>query len=248
MAAKTLYSVLGVEPSAMAEDIDDGFNRLKRQYPQAKLDADEDARMRFLAIQQAYQTLGNPEARALYDQKLARAGIQVAPSYVVADEDPGWLSARNIAVAGIILILMSGMWFYHARAKAREERELATQILRLAEEEKRQAAEIKANEEARRQATFETSQERQIKNEERQFKLESERTARQASVQVQNAERQAEMERRREESARMQQQRQQLQQQQIAQQQAERAALQRLQNEKNQLREICRKQYNRSDC
>ncbi len=245
MTVKTLYSVLGVAPSAYPEEIGDAFDRLKLQYPKAKLDTDENARVRFLAAQQAYETLSNPDARSLYDQKLAKAGINVnTQAYAVADGDTGWISTRNVIVAGLILILISGMWVYHARQKAREERETVERVLRLAEEEKRRQAEIQAQEEARRQIGFEQSQQRQIEARERQLRMESERIGRQVSIEQQNAQRQAEAQRRQEQYAIEQRQRQ----EQNAKRQAEYDAQRRLQEEKRQLRELCMKRYSRPDC
>lgn len=245
MTIKTLYSVLGLASSAYQQDIEEAFNRVKLQYPKAKLDADENARIRFLAAQQAYETLSNPDARALYDQKLAKAGIKVnTQAYAVEDGDAGWFSTRNIIVAGLILILISGMWVYHARQKAREERETVERLLRLAEEEKRRHGELQASEEARRQAGFENAQQRQIAERERQLRLEAERLGRQVSAEQQNAERRAEAQRRQEQYAIEQRQRQ----EQSARRQAEYDAQRRLQEEKRQLRELCMKRYNRPDC
>jgi curved DNA-binding protein CbpA len=245
MAIKTLYSVLGVAPTAYPEEIEDAYNRLKLQHPQAKMDADENVRMRFLALQQAYQTLSNPDARALYDQKIARAGVKVnAQAYAGEGSDPGWLSTRNVFVAGLMLAIISGTWVYHARQKAREEKEIAERVLRIAEEEKRRVADLQAAEEARRQTQFENSIEYQKAARERQFQQESLQTGRQVSAQLQNAERQAAYERQREQQARQQQERQ----QQYTNQAADRAAQQRLQNEKAQLRALCIQRYNRTDC
>jgi curved DNA-binding protein CbpA len=245
MTIKTLYTVLGLPSSAYPEDIEDAFNRLKLQYPKEKLETDENTRIRFLALQQAYETLSNPDARALYDQKLARAGVKVdTQTYGVDDDGAGWLSTRNIIVAGLILILISGMWVYHARQKAREERETVERLLRLAEEEKRRQGELQASEEARRQTGFEQSQQRQIEARERQFRQESERFGRQVGMEQQNAQRHAEAQRRQEQYAIEQRQRQ----EQAARQQGEYAAQRRLQEEKRQLRELCMQRYGRPDC
>ncbi len=242
---KTLYSVLGVAPSATPADIDEAFNRLKVRFPQARRDTDEAARMQFLAAQQAYQTLSNPEARSLYDRKIAKAGIKVAtPSVAIDEPGSGWASTRNLIIAGLILIVISGTWMVHARQKAREEKEIAERVLRLAEEERRRADELRLAEEGRRQASFEAAQQRQREYQERQFRLESERTGHQISAAQQNAERQAAYQRQREQAQIDQQARQ----QQYAAQAAERAAQQRIQQEKAQLRELCRQRYNRSDC
>lgn len=245
MTVKTLYTVLGLASSATHEDIETGFNRLKLQYPKDKLDADENARIRFLAAQQAYDTLSNPDARELYDQKLAKAGIKVnTQAYAAEGGAASLISTRNIIVAGLILILISGMWFYHARQKAREERQTVERILRLAEEEKRRLAERQAAEEEHRQTQFEANQDRQKQYQERQFRAEAERTGRQISMEQQNAERQAAYQRQREQTQTNQRSRE----QQYAAQAAERAAQQRIQSEKNQLRELCRERYGRSDC
>lgn len=245
MTVKTLYSVLGVTPSVYPEEIDDAFDRLKLQYPKAKLDADENARVRFLAAQQAYETLSNPDARALYDKKLAKAGIKVnTQAYAIEEGNTGWLSTRNIIVAGLILILISGMWVYHARQKAREERETVERVLRLAEEEKRRQAELQTAAEARRQVGFEQSQQRQVEARERQLRQEGERLGRQVSAEQQHAERRAETQRRQEQHAIDQRQRQ----EHAARRQTEYDAQRRLQEEKRQLRELCMKRYNRPDC
>lgn len=245
MTVKTLYSVLGVAPSVYPEEIEDAFDRLKLQYPKAKLDADENARLRFLAAQQAYETLSNPDARALYDKKLAKAGIKVnTQAYAAEDGNTGWISTRNIIVAGLILVLISGMWVYHARQKAREERETVERLLRLAEDEKRRKGELQEAAEARRQAGFEQSQQRQVEARERQLRQEGERLGRQVSAEQQHAERRAEAQRRQEQHAIDQRQRQ----EQAARRQTEYDAQRRLQEEKRQLRELCMKRYNRPDC
>jgi curved DNA-binding protein CbpA len=245
MTVKTLYTVLGVPSSALPQDIEDAFNRLKLQYPKEKLEADDATRIRFLALQQAYETLSNPDARAVYDQKLAKAGVKVNPQAYGADVDAaGWLSTRNIIVAGLILILISGMWVYHARQKAREQREAVDRVLRMAEEEKRRAAEMQASQEERRQAQLQANEERQKQIQERQFRMDAERAGHQVTMQQQNAERQAAYQRQREEA----QAKQQAREQQFAAQAAERAAQQRIREDQAKLRALCRERYGRTDC
>lgn len=245
MTIKTLYSVLGLPPSAFPEEIEDAFNRLKLQYPKAKLETDEAARVRFLALQQAYETLRNPDARSAYDQKLARAGVKIAPqAYGAGENGSGWLSTRNIIAAGLILVLISGMWVYHARQKARDEREAVDRVLRMAEEEKRRAAEVQDSREEQRRAQLEANQERQKQYQERQFRQDAERAGRQVGIQQQHAERQAEYQRQREMSQIKQRERE----QQYATQAAERAAQQRIREDQSKLRALCQERYGRSDC
>jgi flagellar biosynthesis GTPase FlhF len=250
MAVKTLYSVLGVDPAASQEDIDDAFIRLKLQHPQAKIDTDENARIRFAAIQQAYETLKNPDARSAYDQRIKRAGVKVANSSgaMAVDDAPGLMSLRNLVVAGLIVIVISGMWWYHARQVAREEAAAIQRALKIVEDEKRKRAELAEAEEARRQANFEASQQRMDEARERQQRQEAERYARQVSNEARNEERTAEMRRRQEKS----EQDRRLQYEQNARQQAERDAQRqaqlRIENEKRQLREMCMQRYRRPDC
>lgn len=243
MAIKTLYSILGLEPQASYEDIEAAFTRLKLQYSRTVTDASEDARNRFQAIQQAYGTLRDPDTRKIYDQKISRAGIKSATT-IAESEDRGWLTTRNIVVTGVIVILVSGMWWYHAREKARQEAEAVQRLLRIAEEEKARRAEIEAQQEARRQAAFEAQQEQQQINRERQFRNEAQQSARQVDANLRNAQQQSDAEKRREQAERDRIARQ----EQYARQQAERDAQARLQREKAQLRQICMDRYRRPDC
>ncbi len=249
MIVKTLYSVLGVEATASQDDIDDAFTRLKLQHPQAKIDADENARIRFAAIQQAYATLKEPDARAAYDQRLKRAGIRVASSSSLAmDDGPGWMSLRNLFVAGFIVILVSGMWWYHARQVAREEAAAIQRVLKIVEEAKRKQAELAEAEEARRQASFESSQQRIDEDRERRQRFDAERASRQVGIDIRNSEREADMRLRQEKSEKERRERQEQNTKQQAERDAQRQAQLRIDNEKRQLREMCMQRYRRPDC
>ncbi len=166
---KTLYSILGVDPGVSFDDLEQAYLRRKVAYPQTKLDADENARIQWQGIEQAYKTLANADSRAMYDRRLANAGLKIAAVQPVSEEGHGWLSTPNIMVAGIILIIISGMWFYQAREKAKMQKEILEQALRIAEEEKKKQAELRAAEEERRQASYVAQQQREQENRERAF-------------------------------------------------------------------------------
>ena len=242
---KTLYAVLGVAPDVDQTELEDAFLRLKVRYPQSKLDSDENSRIQFQGINQAFATLSNPDSRKLYDRRLAKAGVRTATSTRDDfDEPSGWFSMRNIVVVGIIALLISGMWFYHSREKARMEQELIERALRIAEDEKKREAELRAAEEARRQQQFAAGQERQAEMRERQLRAEAAQSGRESSNQSASLQRQQ-----------MNEQRQQLMEQQQRERQAQadkqRAAMEaerRIANEKQQLRSICMQRYNRPDC
>jgi DnaJ-class molecular chaperone len=61
------YKVLGVERDASAGEIKKAFRKLSLQYHPDKNPGDEEARMKFVEISEAYDVLSDPEKRQLYD-------------------------------------------------------------------------------------------------------------------------------------------------------------------------------------
>lgn len=191
---KTLYSILGLEPTATAQDIEDAFIRFKIRFPQAKLDADESLRIQFLGIQQAYTTLSDPDLRMQYDRRLQQTGVAVAVEQRESIAASSWESTRNLVIAGLVVLLCSGMWFYYAHQKAKAEKEVIERALRIAEEERRQKAEA---DEQRRQQQADDMARIRAQQEEYQFRQESQRYSAQTSAEQRRAEQMAELERRR---------------------------------------------------
>lgn len=64
------YKVLGVAPSATADDIRDAYRQLARKHHPDVSDSEEDA-ARFLKIKNAYEVLKDPERRRMFDEYLA---------------------------------------------------------------------------------------------------------------------------------------------------------------------------------
>jgi curved DNA-binding protein CbpA len=242
---KTLYTVLGVAPTADARDIEEAFIRLKLKFPEKKLASDENARNQFAAIQQAYATLGDPDARSVYDRRLETAGIRTATT-VSADgaEASSWLSTRNIVVAGVIVLIAAAMWFYRDQERTRVQKEIIERALKLEEEQRRHQAELELQEEARRQARFDSQERRQDENTQRQFQNQSQRSAQQSSSQIQRAQQETEAVRRREQYDKERQ----AQRDDGSRRQAEYEAKRRVEEEKRLLREICMGRYKRPDC
>jgi curved DNA-binding protein CbpA len=239
---KTLYSILGVDPAVSTDDLENAYLRRKVAYPQSKLDSDENARIQWQGIDQAYKTLSNPDARVMYDRRLANAEVKTvtAVSQQYDEDRSGWLSTRNVVIAGMVLIVISGMWFYHARETARLQKEIVERALRIAEEEKKKQAEMQEAAEERRQAQFRNQQQREQENRDRAFQREAQQSVRESQYQSAQSANMA----RQEQSQRDQRERN----EQAAKRQAQYEAERRLANEKNQVRTLCMQRYGRPDC
>ncbi|MDD3857815.1 MAG: J domain-containing protein [Methanoculleus sp.] len=74
---ETHYDILGLSPDAAPDEIRAAYRRLAKQY-HPDINHDPDAGERFIAIQQAYETLIDPDARARYDLAL-RGGVATGP-------------------------------------------------------------------------------------------------------------------------------------------------------------------------
>lgn len=240
---KTLYALLGVTPDADDGEIEDAFSRLKMRYPDSRLASDDNARIQFQGIQQAYNVLSNPAARRMYDARLARAGVKTAPVPARGmddDESPGLLTTRNIIVAGLFVIAVAGMWFYHVREETRLKKEILERALKMEEEQRARVAAQQEADEQRRQAAQARLDKRQDEMREQQLRNDATRSMREAQQQSAMAQRQAMYE--------QQNRERQERQDQVAKQRAAFEAQQRINNDKQQLRQICMQRYNRPDC
>ncbi|MBS1710394.1 MAG: DnaJ domain-containing protein [Armatimonadetes bacterium] len=84
------YSNLGVSPDATDSEIKSAFRRLARQY-HPDLNPGDAAKSRFLSIKDSYETLSNPERKAVYDRFRKRGSVDpvAAESRPQAQPDPG---------------------------------------------------------------------------------------------------------------------------------------------------------------
>ena len=67
MAARDLYSVLGVSREATADEIKRAYRKLARKYHPDRNQGDKESEERFKEVQEAYDTLSDPEKRKQYD-------------------------------------------------------------------------------------------------------------------------------------------------------------------------------------
>jgi curved DNA-binding protein CbpA len=73
-AMKNYYEELGVEPYATKEQIERAYRWLAQKFhPDRNADRQEEAKARFIRIQEAFDILSDPVKRAKYDQELRRA-------------------------------------------------------------------------------------------------------------------------------------------------------------------------------
>jgi hypothetical protein len=76
--ANSYYALLGLHPSASVLEIRRSYRRLSKKYHPDTTDLpQEQARLKFQRLNEAYGTLSNPERRSLYDLKIGYSRFNV---------------------------------------------------------------------------------------------------------------------------------------------------------------------------
>jgi len=78
--AHDFYEVLGVERNASQEDIKSAYRKLSKEWHPDKHKGEKEAEQKYKKINEAYETLGNPKKRQMYDQ-FGAAGAQAGAGF-----------------------------------------------------------------------------------------------------------------------------------------------------------------------
>ena len=73
--SKSLYEIIGVSPNADASAIEEKCLELGKQYHPDSNPNNLNAKLKFKEIEEAYEILGDPAKRALYDKDLSDTTI-----------------------------------------------------------------------------------------------------------------------------------------------------------------------------
>ncbi len=93
---KNYYTILGVSTAAHAADIKRAYRRLALQYHPDKNPSPE-AEQFFKEVNEAYDTLGNPEKRVIYDQRLFNPDYSIPSPESSQHRDPKYRPAARRA-------------------------------------------------------------------------------------------------------------------------------------------------------
>ena len=103
---KNYYEIIGLQPSATQSEIDDACIALAKKCDPLQNAGDLNLKIQFTEIEEAYEILGNPEKRKLYDEKLNELPISAS------SHDAGESKILNpFLVLGIIFMPFIFCWF-----------------------------------------------------------------------------------------------------------------------------------------
>ena len=80
------YEVLGVNKNATEDELKKAYRKLAKKYhPDANLDNKEEAEKKFKEVNEAYETLSDPQKRKMYDHLVVKVDIILIMVLVLMD-------------------------------------------------------------------------------------------------------------------------------------------------------------------
>jgi DnaJ domain len=112
----TLYHILGLPQGATQEQVKAAFRALARRFHPDVNAGSETAEQRFKEVNQAYETLADPGARAAYDRALVRRAVEVRRRR--------WTFAATAATTFALTTsaIAPALWWTHAKHRLEPER------------------------------------------------------------------------------------------------------------------------------
>lgn len=230
-AMRTLYSILGLDSDATAQQIEQAY-KTQLAKVEAELITDSERHNRLVALSETYSVLSNPVTRKAYDQKLLTNAASTF--YAGRNEDGPRFRYWVGLLVGVSLV--ASVYLFSEKATERErlriehEREVQLRAQQLEEERQRDRAERLAQAQAK--ADLEATS--------RQLRMDQQQYERDTYVRRQQEYQRQQME---EQKRRQEYQRQQMEEQNRRQEQAR--AQQRLQADKRYLQQLEREHYGR---
>lgn len=231
MESKSLYTILGVRPDASSDQIEHAYAELLHQLKDG-VDAHPggDARIRLIAVKEAYTVLTNPVARQMYNQKLfAPQTVRPAPEIVI-EPSSSWGIVKLLVIGSIVI---AAIWVYNSNAIEKEklliehEKQIIETQVKLEQEQREQQA-------ANQQAQLQRQQQYETEAQQRRLREQAIRDSRELDYRLQQDAREQQNQQQRE--AREQQNK--LQQEEARQRQQKLEAERQLEREKQALRNL----------
>ena len=155
MESKSLYTILGIRPDASADQIEQAYAELLHQLKDGvEANPGGDARVRLVAVKEAYSVLSNPVSRQMYNQKLfAPQTVGQAPE-AVAESPHTWGIVKLLVIGAIVI---AAIWIYNRNAIEKEklliehEKQIVETQVRLEQERREQQAALQQEQLQRRQ-------------------------------------------------------------------------------------------------
>ena len=241
MESKSLYTILGIRPDASADQIEHAYAELLHQLKDG-VDAHPggDARVRLIAVKEAYTVLSNPVSRQMYNQKLfAPQTVRPAPEIVIEPSN-SWGIVKLLVIGSIVI---AAIWIYNSNAIEKEklliehEKQIIETQVKLEQEKREQQAASQQAQLQRRQQYEEEAKQRRIREQairdSRELDYRLQRDAREQQNQQQREAREKQQAAREQQNQQQQEEARQRQQKLEAERQLEREkqALRNLQNE-----------------